>query len=966
MSAFGPYAEKVTIDFEKYQNGLYIITGDTGAGKSTIFDAITFALYGEAATQRRENTMLRSDFAKKDTKTFVELEFMYRGEVYKIKRNPRYKREGLKTEETPKAEITYPDGSVKSGVKEVTAAVTDILKIDCGQFTQIAMIAQGEFLKLLLAGTDERGKIFRKIFNTDLYRRFQDRAKMLANDAKRDYETVKSSIEREIKGVVSDNEDDWILYDSTRTDEFINALMKLLGDWEKDKKSITAKEKRLKTKSQKLSDEISLAENTNKFIESLEKEEETLKKLNDDSEKIESLRKDTDRLESVNKDVIPILTMLKSYRENVGKLEKSISTNKKVLEENTEKYDELKEILEDEKARENERKTLSEKAVGLKNELEYYEEYESLKKENTKNQKSLKKANDESEKLKATFNDDKKKAEDEKNKLSELKSTEVELQKVKSLYEEKEKHNFKIQKVMLDCDSLKKHQKKHKKLSEQYTDAEKLYKQTLETYNNGYSLFLREQAGILAESLNENEPCPVCGSTNHPCIAQKSDTAPSENELDEMKQRADMADNECRKIADKASKEKNECELNLNAYTEKCNQTGEKIEEITAKINDLKTVINGDENKITALEKMISCKNKSEAEKVLDDLENRIDEMQKSFEIAEQNYNECVKVIDNAKAVINENEPLAKTENERIKKQEEKLEKAMKKYGIDDENTLEILVSDIENISDMRDEIKEYDNKLSACNERIKMLKENIGKAEKTDIEKLKADKEETENSLEEVTEQKNSLTANISINKRIMDETQKLKTELDESGKRYSTYLNISQTANGELSKRQKIAFEQYIQSAYFRSILNEANKRFSYMTNGRFELVKHDGDSNLKSHSGLDIDVFDNYTGKQRSVKSLSGGESFKASLCMALGLSEVIQRNAGGVKLESMFVDEGFGVLDNESLEQAIEVLNSLSESDRMVGIISHISELKDRIDKKIVVKKGSAGSTVELIN
>ena len=378
MSAFGPYAEKVTIDFEKYQNGLYIITGDTGAGKSTIFDAITFALYGEAATQRRENTMLRSDFAKKDTKTFVELEFMYRGEVYKIKRNPRYKREGLKTEETPKAEITYPDGSVKSGVKEVTAAVTDILKIDCGQFTQIAMIAQGEFLKLLLAGTDERGKIFRKIFNTDLYRRFQDRAKMLANDAKRDYETVKSSIEREIKGVVSDNKDDWILYDSTRTDEFINALMNLLGDWEKDKKSITAKEKRLKTKSQKLSEEISLAENTNKFIESLEKEEETLKKLNDDSEKIESLRKDTDRLESVNKDVIPILTMLKSYRENAGKLERSISANKKVLEENTEKHDELKKILEDEKARENERKTLSEKAVGLKNELEYYDEYECL------------------------------------------------------------------------------------------------------------------------------------------------------------------------------------------------------------------------------------------------------------------------------------------------------------------------------------------------------------------------------------------------------------------------------------------------------------------------------------------------------------------------------------------------------------------------------------------------------------
>ena len=280
--------------------------------------------------------------------------------------------------------------------------------------------------------------------------------------------------------------------------------------------------------------------------------------------------------------------------------------------------------------------------------------------------------------------------------------------------------------------------------------------------------------------------------------------------------------------------------------------------------------------------------------------------------------------------------------------------------------TKEFMVMDPDEELGMAEQlILTYQLKIKYKNRLKKRLEQKNSKYQ-DDIEKLKADKEETENSLEEVTEQKNSLTANISINKRIMDETQKLKTELDESGKRYSTYLNISQTANGELSKRQKIAFEQYIQSAYFRSILNEANKRFSYMTNGRFELVKHDGDSNLKSHSGLDIDVFDNYTGKQRSVKSLSGGESFKASLCMALGLSEVIQRNAGGVKLESMFVDEGFGVLDNESLEQAIEVLNSLSESDRMVGIISHISELKDRIDKKIVVKKGSAGSTVELIN
>lgn len=1020
MSAFGPYAGEVTIDFEKYQDGLYIITGDTGAGKSTIFDAITFALYGEAATQRRENNMLRSDFAKKDIKTFVELEFMYRGEKYKIKRNPRYKREGLKTEEMPKAEIIYPDGSVKTGVKEVTAAVIDILKIDCGQFTQIAMIAQGEFLKLLLAGTEERGKIFRKIFNTDLYRRFQERAKALSNEAKRDYEDIKNSIEREMKGVVNDNKDEWLLYDTTRTDEFIEALSNLLSDLEKNIKSITVEEKRLKKQAQKLSDEISLAENNNKFIKSLEKEEENLKLLNGECERIDNLRRDVDKLDGINTEVMPILTMLKSYRENAEKLEKSIASNKKILEENIGKCNNLKKLFEMEKAKENERKEVSEKIFALENEIKYYDEYESLEKEIIKNRNLLKKDTDELEKLQAIYDNNKKKLEERRNKLSELKSAEVELQKAKSLHEEKEKHNVKIQKVMLDCTRLTKQIEKYYKTSEQYITAEKLYKECWENYNKGYSLFLREQAGILAENLKENEPCPVCGSVNHPCIAQKNNIAPSEMELNEMKQRSDMADKECRNIADKASKEKNECEkletsikskledmdieiideiqstvnklaekvkkelanlkeqlefaekrnaerieceLNVNEYIEKSNQTEAEIKDITLNISELKTIINGAESKIVTLRKMISHKNKLEAEKQLHDFESQLNKMKKSLEIVENNYNECVKVIDSAEAIIKENEPLAKIENERINGQEKKLESEMKKYGISDENMLETLSNDVENISSMRDEIKEYDNRVSVCRERIKMLKESIGNAEKVDIEKLKSHKVEIENVLEEVNGQKNKLVANIGINKRILDETRKLKTELDESEKQYSTYLNISQTSNGELSKRQKIAFEQYIQSAYFRSILSEANKRFSYMTNGRFELVRHNGESNLKSHSGLDIDVFDNYTGKQRSVKSLSGGESFKASLCMALGLSEVIQRNAGGVKLESMFVDEGFGVLDNESLEQAIEVLNSLSESDRMVGIISHISELKDRIDKKIVVKRGSAGSMIE---
>ena len=289
----------------------------------------------------------------------------------------------------------------------------------------------------------------------------------------------------------------------------------------------------------------------------------------------------------------------------------------------------------------------------------------------------------------------------------------------------------------------------------------------------------------------------------------------------------------------------------------------------------------------------------------------------------------------------------------------------MQKFNFADENDIDANMLEETQTKDLQKRADEHDSACKTCAERIKLLEENVGNTEKTDTASLEKEKENINKMLGDINEESAEISTKISVNEKIKKNISTLKKKLEISDKRYSMLLNITQTACGDLPQKQKIAFEQYIQSAYFRLILQEANKRFSYMTNGRFELIKKEESDNLKSKGGLEIDVFDNYTGKSRDVKSLSGGESFKASLCMALGLSEVIQRNSGGVKLESMFVDEGFGVLDSESLEQAVEVLTSLSQSDRMVGIISHISELKDRIDKKIIVKRGNTGSSIEMI-
>ncbi len=1018
MSAFGPYANLTVIDFEKYLNGLYIITGDTGAGKTTIFDAITFALYGEASTARRENSMLRSDFAGKEIKTFIELEFLYDGEIYKIYRNPRYRREGLKTEETARAELTYPNGSIRTGVKEVNAAVKDILGIDCGQFTQISMIAQGDFLKLLLAGTEERGRIFRDIFNTDFYRSFQERLKAGCNEARKKYEHIKNAIETSVNEIICDDKKE---YNALQSEEFLEFILCVIKE-DKDKETqIREEEKTLRKKSGLLTVSINTAKKNNELICSLNKEKEILSSLEKKNNDIEEYKKQIQMASMINSELLPLYQRINERRKSISRLQSVIEDKKKILRDALDDSDRLEKNYLSQKNDTDKRDKLYAQLEQLKNEFKWYEKLEVHEKKKAEAEKALPADEERLKKVKAEYDKVIKKSEETKEALRNLKTAESDYEIAKHNQEKFTDYMKRLDRAYMDYKGFEHHGQTYEILKEKYIKCEAELTDMSEEYNRQYNLFLREQAGMIAEALEAGKPCPVCGSLSHPHKAEKNNNAPSEAQLIILKENVENIRKQCGEYAEQAGQEKNECDKiendirklitefndeqgNIKAILDKivirlkdkyseAVKAVEKAEknlfekkeyesvltdldkhaseltqsryQLEKSVNSLIMELDIEESKIKSLRDITTYNNRKEAETELSRKTEQYEKYIQEFEKTEEAYKACIQLIDEARAVINSNEPVAEEEKNTLYNEESEMKILMERFMISDETELEKNVLTRDKEEEIKQIIDEYINKCSACRERIKVLEDTIETNEKINVEELVKNKEEIDIKIEEVSEIRNGIRARLSINKNIMERVSGLRKEMKHVSAEYEMLLNLSQTASGELSGKQKIAFEQYIQSAYFRSILNEANKRFGYMTNGRFELVRRDVSDNIKSKGGLEIDVFDNYTGKNRDVKTLSGGESFKASLCMALGLSEVIQRNSGGVRLESMFVDEGFGVLDSESLEQAVEILSSLSDSDRMVGIISHISELKDRIDKKIIVQRDIAGSTIKMI-
>lgn len=913
ISAFGPYAEKEIIDMSALgKSGLYLITGDTGAGKTTIFDAITYALYGALSGKNRNPSMMRSKYALSQTPTFVELIFENKGKEYRVLRSPEYERpakrgEGLITQ-APVAELFLPDGGVVTKTKEVTEKITEIIGIDFERFVGIAMIAQGDFLKLIMASTTERIEIFRRIFKTDFYNNLQNNLKQEAKKYKDEYERLVLSINQYISGASCDE---------------TNVLNLEL---EKAKNG-----------------ELTFSD-TVEIIEKIYKND--LKSEKQLSSDLEQNEKEQEKLNSI---------ITKS--NEALKAKEKLKNDKKLLENTKNKLQNAKITLENEQNNLKIRENLNENIAKFKEQLKDYDEL--LKLENSlKDLKSNhKKLLENREKLLKGKDEFLKNITAKKSRLEELKTVES---------------DFREQQIKCDdYDKLKQKAKDTYKIYKEYLGAENDLQSKITEYKNAADLseklsadfeiknrlFLDEQAGILALTLKDGEKCPVCGSVSHPLPAKISKNAPSENELKEAKTQLENA----RKISEEKSAD---CSAAQGRVKELKKQTdiaafsllGEcEFSEIKEKIfeycDELKLKSDEAQTKLKSL-KALSIE-KENTEKEIPDLESNNLKNEQYLTKINQDIAECsaeIKTVENT------------TEKYRKNLQYSTFEEA-KAALAEIQNKRDIMQKAYDTALQSFNDVKSEFDKLSGS---IKTLESQVESKSETDVSQQIISLDVLKEEKTKLVQKLDVIKTRISVNKGVLENISLKSKELKKAEQKHKTVVSLSDTANGNLSGKTKIMLETYVQMTYFDRIIKRANTRLMIMTGGQYELKRAEETDFKRSQSGLELNVIDHYNGSQRSVKTLSGGESFKASLSLALGMSDEIMSSAGGIGIDTMFVDEGFGSLDDESLSQAIGALMSLATSNRLVGIISHVSELKEKIDKMIVVRKEkSGGSSTQII-
>ena len=900
MSAFGPYAGETVIDFTRLgKSGLYLITGDTGAGKTSIFDAIIIALYGRASGSGREPSMLRSLYALPETPTFVELTFTYWGLEYRVRRNPEYsrpaKRGGGLTRQPADAELTLPDGSVITKCSDVDRKLIEIIGLSREQFLQIAMIAQGEFLKLLLASTDDRKKIFRQIFRTERYFELQEELKLAAGSARADCESARQSLSQYISGIRGADLGD------LPTAEVMEKLGLLI---ENDRKMSDELAKRLADCEKKLAAldyQLGAAEK----LEAAKKELERSRKLRDEKkQQLEGLEKRLDEL--------------RKLAPERDALERKITLEESFLP----RYDELeakrKELSDSQKQ-------LAEDIAGLAKSEADGERFRHAVEELKKRRAQLEHAGEERERLLRELNAQKIRSE-------KLAAVERQYNEWLSLGETLGREQSVYKKAAAVADSL------HAELSRKER------------------AFLDEQAGVLAGELADGKPCPVCGSTAHPSPAKKTVGAPTEAELNSLRKKVSDADS-------KSQSASVACGVTRGKLTSTETSMLAGASEFFAPTIE------------TLPERLGGCRLDTETEQ---------ERLAGLIKIEEQNLAEREKLdarIPNGERSISENDSKLASLKAEIAAGKAKVAELERSAGslaaglsYAGKNEAEAALGSLrKKRDDMRRELESAEQSRNSVNAGLSSLEGQISQlgrqlegSEKVDVSALISESGRLKTEKSELSKRHSELNARLVCNLDAQKHIAERSEQLEELEARLALVQNLCNTANGNLRGQDKLMLETWVQTTFFDRIIRRANLRFSVMSDGQFELIRRPEPLSSRVQSGLELDVIDHFNGSQRSVRTLSGGESFKASLSLALGLSDEIQSSAGGVRLETMFVDEGFGSLDEESLSQAMNALNSLADSDRLVGIISHVAELGERIDRQIrVSKNGSNGSRVEIV-
>ena len=1030
ISAFGPYASKQVIDFEELKGrNIFVISGKTGAGKTTIFDAISYALYGEASGESRETDSLRSHFADDNTETYVELEFELRGERYIVNRVPKQKKKRVRgdgyTEKTADATLILPDGKVITKVKNVTDKIIEILGITREQFKQIVMLAQGEFKKLLLADSVEREGIFRKIFNTYDFEKIQAELKDKAANLSKNRTKSKHEMEINLKNIKGEHDiviDEYV--------DFPLVIEKLKDLLERDNniyKTLNEEGKEVDNNLQVKNQEKAIIETNNNLI----KEKEIITKALEEllSKEDEYKNKSKTIIDGKNaKEVKYIEDKLIETTKKLTKREEDYNLSLKNIDSLKLKQEEANKLLQIEESKECDREKLSVEINNLNKLEEKIIELDSLN-----NKVMHLKQSAENSKLQIINNkketEELKKSKEEKElQLKDIATLETKKVELESDIKAKNKTLDEVRELFKVIRSFQNTYIEHNNKAKEYKEFEVEYKKVKENYEKMDDLYKKEQAGILASKLQENEPCPVCGSTNHPNKATIKENLkiPTKEELKVAKENLDKLEKE------NLEKINNLTTLNSNktTYLEQVNNhlsmlsatlnIDKTFNSETAKVvknlgTELKSVIDKLKDELLKVIDKISLKEKIEKE--LNLITTTINEREQSLiklEECEKNYTteltQNITKIDEYKKEIPENitdlktlnnlievktkelniskEKLAKLrlENENLAKklegenstskeinksiEELKLEiannkanfnEAIKEQGFDNIQTYEDAKLQISMVESLEKEVENYNSELKLTKAKQEDIINKTKDIVFMDITTIDEEIRSIQNNKKELESKLRELHAIIVGNKTILKNVENLNIEFKEIEEEYKVVGELADLANGK--KAPYISFERYILASYFEDIIEAANIRLEKMTGDRFSLIRKTSKSKGAGQKGLELEIYDNYTDSSRDVSSLSGGESFKASLSLALGLSDIVQSNAGGVSLDTMFVDEGFGTLDPQSLDNAIDSLLELQRGGRLVGIISHVEELKERIDAKLEVTSTSKGSKVE---
>ena len=1088
LSAFGPYAGRTELQMEQLGSaGLYLISGDTGAGKTTLFDAITFALYGEASGSSREPGMFRSKYAGPETPTEVELIFSYGGKVYQIRRNPEYlrpaRRGGGQTLQRAEAELTLPDGRLVTKVREVNQALKEIIGLDHQQFSQIAMIAQGDFLKLLLADTRERQGIFRDIFHTGPYQVFQEKLKGEAGKLRTECDRARSSVAQYIQGIQC-REDSPLASRAEQARagdlpaaEVQELFSELLQEDEEGRKALEAETGKLDRELEEVHALLAQAEERKKAEIRLQEAEKSRKsvceklalaeQMVEEEEKKKPLREELSRKAAVLQGELPRYEELEEQRkvcrqqeqeaeEAAGKQRQAEAELEKQIRELQEKKEEQASLEQSERA--GQLKLERQQAENRKRQLR--DLAEQVRQRNTLKD-ALEQAGREAEQLRRNCLE----LDRQREQLTaEAETLGKEFQSLEDAAGEKEKlsgERTRLERELGELGRLRDALDEYGISREKLEAARAAYRRAAEraeeagqVYRSRNRAFLDEQAGILAETLAEGEPCPVCGSREHPAPAEKSLEAPAEVQVEEARAAFEKA----QELAEKASRQAGELKGSVLAQEETLleqmkpygepsapEQAGEQLkaaEEIRRKsLTRLETAEKENREKLARREQLRRKlqeqeqrrekreKEKEGASRRLQEAEGRKKNLEGQLEGQEDSLDRGFRELgahlspEDAEEFLAEESRRADRELARLGQllQEEEAKLARKKE-------LSTLIPEKERekekteqqISHWKQKRAEAESRSLLAGEQAERLKAGLSRESREQAEQqirsLQAEGQTLEKALEEAKENRDTAARNLSAlegrlrqlkelleqsgeidgsvqenrkallterreellraqkvlharttaNRQALEHMEQRSAELRKLEEKWAFVQSLSNTANGNLAGKEKIMLETYIQMTYFDRIIRRANLRFLVMSGGQYELKRRREASGSRSQSGLELDVIDHYNGTERSVRTLSGGESFQASLSLALGLSDEVQSSAGGIRLDTMFVDEGFGSLDEESLQQAVRALSSLTEGNRLVGIISHVGELKEKIDRQILVKKDrEGGSRVEIL-